>query len=327
MSIRILLAALLSTLFAPSSARGQNVKVTVLVDLDPTHVDRSVQIESIAADAAGRLYVPDGMTGNILRVDPSAPSSIVVGRIAARPGVNWQAGANGLAFDARGDLYIAKNAYAEVLRIRKEELNPEKPGTAATFATGATGANGIAFDRLGYAIVTGTTTGRIYRVAPTGGVATVIAELEPSILTNADGTTTRGAGPNGVTVDANGTVYVTNTGHGEIWKIDVQSDGTIGKPALWVKSPILLRVDGIAFDAQGTAWLALQRNAVATVTSRGEIREVTANGSAGPLEAATGIVFVGGTAYLNNNDTVAPPNGNGTTSVDGIGSSIVRIEP
>jgi sugar lactone lactonase YvrE len=307
-------------------AFGQSAKVSILVDLDPARVDRSIQVESITADASGLLYIPDAVTGNILRIDPSSPKPVVVGRIPSRAGANLQTGANGLGFDARGDLYIAKASYGEVLRIRKDELNPDRPGVATTFATGTTGANGIAFDRHGYAFVTGTATGRIYRVSP-GGEVTLVAELATLETVGADGVPVRGPGPNGVAVDASGTVHVTNTSLGEIWRIDVRPDGTVGTPALWVKSPLLQRIDGIAFDAMGTAWLASQRNAIITVSRNGEIREVAANGSDGPLQVPTGIVFVGAKAYVNNYDTVPAPNGNGKTSEGGIGSSIALIEP
>ena len=71
----------------------------------------------------------------------------------------------------------------------------------------------------------------------------------------------------------------------------------------------------------------LQRNAIVAITRDGTIREVAHNDSHGPLEAPTAIVFVGGRAYMNNHDTVAPPNGNGKSSDDGIGAPIAVIDP
>jgi hypothetical protein len=58
--------------------------VSILVDLDPASVDRTMIVESITADKEGRLYLPDRVTGNILRVDPKSPKPTVVGRIEAR---------------------------------------------------------------------------------------------------------------------------------------------------------------------------------------------------------------------------------------------------
>lgn len=57
--------------------------VSILVDLAPASSDRTVIVESITADRSGMLYLPDRVTGNILRVDPKAPKAVVVGRIEA----------------------------------------------------------------------------------------------------------------------------------------------------------------------------------------------------------------------------------------------------
>jgi sugar lactone lactonase YvrE len=312
---------------AVTPAQGQSAKVSILVDLDPARVDRSVRIESIAADAEGRLYVADTLTGNVFRVDPGSPTPVVVGRIPARDTRTAPAGTRGLAFNAQGDLFIANSTYSEVRRIRKEDLRPERPGIAQTFATGTVGANGLAFDKQGNLFVTGTETGRIYRVGAAGGAAQIGAQLELFLRTLPDGRTVPAPGPNGIAVDPNGVLYVTSTGPGEIWKIETRPDGSVGKPILFIKSPLIERVDGIAFDKSGTAWLALQRNALVIVTPGGELREVAKTGSSGPLETPTAIVFVGSRAYVNNFDTPPPPNGDGKTSTDGIGASIAQIDP
>src|SRR5437867_9809614 len=130
---------------------GPSAKVSILVDLDPASADRTVIVESITADKAGRLYLPDRVTGNILRVDPMSPKPVVVGRIEPREikGKKTNADPSGLAFNAQGDLFIAVGPYSEVVRIRGADLNPQKPGIAQTFATGAEGANGIVFDKQG----------------------------------------------------------------------------------------------------------------------------------------------------------------------------------
>ena len=59
-------------------------EVSILTDLDQARTDRSFIVESIAADKQGRLYLPDRVTGNILRVDPKSPKPVVVGRIDGR---------------------------------------------------------------------------------------------------------------------------------------------------------------------------------------------------------------------------------------------------
>ena len=111
----------------------------------PASADRTVIVESIAADKDGLLYLPDRVTGNILRVDPKSPKPVVVGRIEAREitGKKVNADGRGIDFNPQGDLFVAAAPFAEVVRVRASELNPAKPGVAQTFATGTAGANGI----------------------------------------------------------------------------------------------------------------------------------------------------------------------------------------
>src|SRR5687768_8444305 len=111
------------------------------------------------------LYLPDRVTGNILRVDPKSPKPTVVGRIEAREikGKKVNADPSGIAFNPQGDLFVAVGPFAEVVHIRASELNPGKPGSAQTFATGTPGANGIVFDRQGNLFVSGGGSGIVYR--------------------------------------------------------------------------------------------------------------------------------------------------------------------
>ena len=69
---------------ACATMQPRSPAVSILVDLDPASVDRTVIVESITADKEGRLYLPDRVSGNILRVDPKSPKPVVVGRIDAR---------------------------------------------------------------------------------------------------------------------------------------------------------------------------------------------------------------------------------------------------
>src|SRR5262249_53215430 len=161
---------------------------------------------------------------------------------------------------------------------------------AETFATDTDGANGLAFDRYGHLFVSGPPRGNVYRIGPEGGRAEIALHRDEFA-------------PNGLAFDADGVLHVTETQRGTIWRVVVHPDGMTEPATLFVRSPLLERVDGIAFDATGTAWLVLQRNSIVTVTRQGAIREVATNGSRGPLEAPTGIVFIGSRAYANNHDT------------------------
>ena len=304
--------------------------VSILVDLDPASTDRTVIVESITADRQGQLYLADWVTGNILRVDPKAPKPVVVGRIASRQigGKSVPGDGRGIAFNAQGDLFVACDPFSEVVRLKRADINAEKPGLAEPFATGTEGANGIAFDPKGNLYVAGARTGRIYRVGPAGGRAEVVLQIAAHTRILPDGKTQQPIVANGITFDANGILYVTDTARGAIWKVTLGGDGSAGEPNLFTQSPLLEGADGLDFDRSGRLWVtANERNALVTVTSDGKVQEIARNGSQGPLEFPSAIVFVGNTAYVSNNDTPRRDNldASGTNARDGIGASVVQI--
>ena len=317
---------------ACATMQTRSPAVSILVDLDPASGDRTMIVESITADREGRLYLPDRVSGNILRVDPKSPKPVVVGRIESREikGKKVRADGGGVAFNQQGDLFIAAGPFGEVVRIRGADLDPNKPGRAETFATGTPGANGIAFDKQGNLYVSGGRAGKIYRIGPSGGAAKAIAQIEPHTRKLPDGKSTQPIVENGLAFDAKGVLHVADTARGAIWKLTIGSDGNAGKPTLLAQSPLLEGADGIDFDKSGKLWVAVnERNAVVTVAPDGTVQEIAKNGSTGPLEFPSAIVFVGNTAYISNFDTPRRDNmdANGQTARDGIGASIAQITP
>ena len=306
--------------------------VSILVDLDPASVERTVIVESITADRNGVLYLADRVTGNILRVDPKSPKAVVVGRIEAREIKGKKANADpaGIAFNPQGDLFVAVGPFSEVVRIPAAELNPAKPGFARTFATGTAGANGIAFDRQGNLFISGGASGIVYRVGAGGGSAQAAVQIDKFTRTLPDGKTQQAIVANGVEFDANGVLHVTDTARGAVWQVAIGPDGKGDKPVLLAQSPLLEGADGLAFDRSGKLWVvANERNAIVTVMPDGQVSQVAKNGSQGPLEFPSAIVFVGGRGYISNFDTPRRDNmdANGTTARDGIGASIAQVAP
>ena len=103
-----------------------NPTVSILVDLDPASTERTVIVENITADRNGILFTSDRVTGNVLRIDPKSPKPVVVAKIDSRTvdGRKVDASPGGIAFDAKGDLYIATGPLGEVARIKAADLNP-----------------------------------------------------------------------------------------------------------------------------------------------------------------------------------------------------------
>jgi sugar lactone lactonase YvrE len=320
-------------LFLFSASQGRAAKVSILVDFDPNSAAQTVLVESIAADPKGLLYACDRISGNVWRIDPKNPKLIVVAQIAEREieGKKVRADVSGIIFNQEGDLYLTAGGFKEVLRIREKDLNPQKPGRAQVFATGTEGANGIAFDNKGNLYVSGGRNGNIYRTGPEGGKAEIFARIEPHTRTLPDGKTQQAITANGMIFDSKGTtLYIADTARGAIWKLAIGSEGKADSPALLTQSGLLEGADGPAFDPRGNLWVAAnERNAVVAVTPDGRVSDIAKNDSHGPLEFPTAVVFVGNTAYVSNFDTPRRDNlaADGKTSIDGIGASIVRIEP
>lgn len=315
-----------------ASAPPRNATASILVDLDPASVERTVIVESITADRNGMLYVADRVTGNILRVDPKAPAPVVVARIEARDiqGKRVTADPSGLAFDTQGDLFIAAGPFAEVVRVRGAELNPAKPGLAQTWATGVPGANGIAFDRAGSLFVSGGASGIVYRIAAGGGAAQPATQIEKFVRTLPDGKTQQAIVANGLTFDASGVLHVADTARGALWKVTMGADGRPAVPAPLVRSTLLEGADGLAFDRSGRLWVAANElNAVVAVTPAGDVQPIARSSSTGPLEFPSAIVFVGDRAYVSNFDVPRRDNldASGTAARDGVGASIAVITP
>ncbi len=328
----VLTAALALVLTACASVAPTVPAVSILVDLDPASVDRTVIVESITADRNGVLYVADRVTGNVLRVDPKAPTPVLVARAEARDvqGRRVNADPGGLAFDAKGDLYIASGPFAEVLRVRAADLNPAKPGLATTWATGTPGANGIAFDKQGNLFVSGGASGTVFRVGAGGGAAQPAAQVERFVRTLPDGKTLQSIVANGLAFDAQGVLHIADTARGAIWKVTIGADGKGAAPVLLAQNAALEGADGVDFDRAGRLWVASNEiNAVVVVTPAGAVQPMARNGSAGPLEFPSAIVFVGERAYVSNFDVPRRDNldASGTTARDGIGASIAVIKP
>ena len=306
--------------------------VSILVDLDPASVERTVIVENITANRDGILYTSDRVTGNVLRVDPKSPKAAVVGKIDSRTvdGKKVDPSPGGISFDANGDLYLATGPFSEVVRIKAADLNTAKPGIAQTFATGVPGANGIAFDKRGHLFVSGGASGIVYSVGPNGGAAQAAAQIDRNVRTLPNSTATQAVVANGLKFDAAGVLHVADTSRGAVWKVVIGADGKGGKPALLAQSPLLEGADDMAFHSNGDVWVAVNElNAIVSISPAGVVKTIAKNGSMGPLEFPAALVFVGDRAYVANFDVPRRDNmdANGTTAKDGIGASIAQILP
>ena len=179
-------------------------------------------------------------------------------------------------------------------------------------------------------IISGGASGNVYRVGPGGGAAKPSAQIENHTRTLPDGKTQQATVANGLAFDAKGVLHVADTSRGAIWTVAIGADGKGGKPTLLAQSPLLEGADGLDFDRSGKLWVAAnERNAIVTVTSDGQVQEIAKNGSRGPLEFPSAIVFIGDTAYIATTIRRAVTTWMRTARLPwtGIGASIAQITP
>jgi sugar lactone lactonase YvrE len=193
----------------------------------------------VAVDASGNVYVADTYNDTIRRISASGQVTTLAGQ-AGSPGYQDGAGnaarfnsPNDLRVDAAGNVIVADTANHVIRRVAPD-------GTVSTVA-GAAGVSGSAdgpaasarfFDPEGVAVagdgtiyVADTGNDTIRKVAPDGTVSTLAGIAGASGAANGPGAYAQFDAPQGIAVDASGTVYVADTGNSAIRKIG--ADGTV----------------------------------------------------------------------------------------------------
>ena len=282
----------------------------------------TLPIEGLTGDDSGNLYVAarGGAAGcPVYRVDANGPANqtpAVVGSVMP------PCSPSGLTFDSSGRLYITGvGAAGDAIAVLTP--NAAAPPVATIFATGTPGANGLAFDRDGnlYASDGGTNQGRVFRVGPAGGVATILFRVPP--MANSVGVGRQNATlqppltpspqnivANGLAFGHDGALLVADTARGALWRVELDRDGNVLSPTgcdatftrdtlcfenVFVQHPLLDGADGIALDGSGRVWVdANERNAIVVVDRQGRVTEAFRNPidggnlrNQGPLEFPT----------------------------------------
>lgn len=224
-------------------------------------------IRGMAQDAKGALYVSDAIGGRVYRIAPDGTVSIYAGGGMQPPGFQSDGGPataallqspRGLAFDSKGNLDIAE-VYCNCIR----QVTPDgiistlytlPPSTTPFLLRNIEGLTIDAHDNLYFTEWTGNVVVKLVRLAGDGFAAGIIAGTgEPGF--SGDGgkaTAAKLNAPSGVTVDANGNVYIADTKNNRIRRVTPDgiittiagSDGTVNTVPASILPPPVCGISG-----------------------------------------------------------------------------------
>lgn len=230
----------------------------------------------IVEDAAGNLYLADDFNHAIRKITPDGMvSTLAGGSFGNRDGQGIFASFNNpkdVAVDDAGNVYVADGTNYRIRKISPSGLvttlagstkgSTDGQGTAAQFDYPA----GIALDAVGNVYVTEYNNHRIRKITPDGMVTTLAGSSFGSL--DGQGTAAQFKNPTGITVDADGNLYVTDYNSHRIRKITPNGmvttlAGSIrGKGSLDGQgtSAQFNNPNGITLDGAGNLYVADQNN-------------------------------------------------------------------
>lgn len=176
---------------------------------------------AMTVDGAGHIYVAELNTGLIRRITPAGDVDTWVGAgVFLRP--------YGLVVDAAGNLLVADSGNNRIAKVTPDRVvstfagsNTGVDGSADGPVLSATFWNpgGLAFDAGGNLYVADTSNGALRKITPAGVVSTLAGTAGQSGFQNGIGKDARFSQPYGLTVAADGTIYVADALNNRIRKV------------------------------------------------------------------------------------------------------------
>ena len=266
-----------------------------LGDGAPAATAQLLDLQSVAADRQGNVYISDAGNHRIRKVLPSGVITTVAGN--GFPGYRGDGGPAqaaqlnlpyGLAVDVAGNLYVADLGNH---RIRK--ITPD--GTISTFAgNGEKGSNGdggpaasaqlmsprnVALDNLGNLFISEFEGHRVRKVS-SDGVITTVAGTGVSGFRGDNGPASAAqlASPAGLAIAADGTLYMADSGN---HRIRMVYPGGIIVTLLGSEGHKLYLPTGLALDTDRSLYIADQSASVRRWSLSGNLAVAAGTGEAG----------------------------------------------
>jgi hypothetical protein len=265
----------------------------------------------IATDSAGNVYVADSGNGLVREITPAGVVTTLA-NVGAGLSAN---GVIGVAVDGNGNVYVSQTPNNRISKITPNGTvsilagsatgglasagAADGTGTAASFSS----PEGVAVDSAGNVYVADFNNNEIRKISPAGVVTTLAGSTTPG---SADGT---GSGasfnqPTGVAVDANGNVYVVDSGNSSLRMITPA--GVVTTPTLGSNGNGATNVTpkAVAVDAKGNVFVT-SSNQVFMRTPTGTFNLLAGSGDNGSANgtgtAATFMDLMGVTVDANGN--------------------------
>ena len=201
----------------------------------------------------------------------------------------------GVAIDDDGNVYIADTGNHSIRKIASDGSCSLLAGTGIAGFQNGDGSvaqfdspEGIAVDASGNVYVADTQNHRIRKIASDGTVSTV-AGFGEAAFTNGVGSAARFNEPTDVAVDAEGNLYVADSGNVMIRKIDLStSDNEVSTVSELAGLYVTSRIQGLAVDTEGAIYIAEPVN--------GEVLKRTSDGLITVLINSAELIVPGGVA-------------------------------
>ena len=244
----------------------------------------------LALDSAGNAYVADAGNHAVRKMTPAGVVTTLAGSAQlSRP--------TGIAVDGTGNVYVADGGNNAIWKVTTAGVvstlagrvgasgSTDGTGTAASFS----GPSGIVADAVGNLYVADTLNHIVRKVSPAGVVTTIAGVAGAGGSANGTGSAARFRGPQGLALDASGSLFVADTNNNAVRKVVVGSglvttvagqDGIAGSLDGGTSQAQFHFPSGIGIDSAGNLFVA--------DTDNHTLREISLAGTVSTLAGLAG---------------------------------------